>query len=599
MRRILGVLFLFTYGACGGSEKQSSGPSAGGATSNAVGQAGEAGLGAGAETEDGGSGSSPELESLGGAGGAGAVAGGAGAGGSGGELSDVTEPEPIDDVDAGAAGAAGAGGSPDNGAGGSAPEEGAAGAGGSGGTASESGGTGGSGGGGMGGGGKGGSGGGGAGGSGGGGAAGTGGASEPPPCSAEFAPDVDRLGLETVAYDSRLGFIVYASQPPGSNDWYLLDQRGRIWVWSDGALRDTLFLDLTSEIALGEGLFQGGAIEYDDRGLVGMTFAPDYATSGLFYVAVIPSGNPPASQPEHEHRQIREYRRSASDPYVAEPTRLRTLLDVPTNQSPGMSDAGIHHASTVLFGKDGMLYTALGDGGTPRCNIAEPDGPQKIDSVFGKVLRLDPKKQQPPYAADGNPFASSGGDPRVLHYGLRNPFRFNIDSLTGDLFISDVGQFSYEEVNYAPRNTPGLNFGWAAFEGNVNTCPSRALFGPSPHTPPIFVADRRSSSTGPYADYQSAVAGTVYRGTSIPELYGAFLFGDVYGDRMNLLYQCGDQTSPLRVIRKQCDLNYPDEGCFVPDATNVTRLMAIVEGNDHELYLVVNRNRLYKVVAEP
>lgn len=423
------------------------------------------------------------------------------------------------------------------------------------------------------------------------GTAGTGGVARV--CDASAAPNIAGLGLTTVVSGGTLGSLVYASQPPGSTDWYLVDQRGRIRVFANGALQTAPFLDITSEIQLGEGEFNGIA-EYDDRGLVGMTFAPDYAESGLFYVAVIPAKS---SLAEHEHRQIREYRRSASDPYVAEPTRVRTLLDVP---SSSIMWGNIHHASTVLFGADGMLYTAIGDGGTPTCNAAEPNAPQDIGAVFGKVLRLDPKKSAPPYAADGNPFATTG-DPRVLHYGLRNPFRFNIDSLTGDFFFSDVGQSSYEEINFAPASAHGLNFGWAAFEGRVNTCPSRALRAGSTHTPPIFAADRRASNcTGPYCDYQSAVAGNVYRGSAIPALYGAFLFGDVYGDRMNWLYQCGSNTSPLKIIRKSCDPNFPNEACFrhVGSSLTITRLMAIVEGQDRELYLVVNRNRLVKVVAQ-
>ena len=425
-----------------------------------------------------------------------------------------------------------------------------------------------------------------------GGSVGSGGAA--PACDASAAPEGKGLALTTAVFDANLGGVVYATQPPGSSDWYLVDQRGRIRVWANGALRASSFLDVTSEVALGTGDFSGAA-EYDDRGLVGLAFAPDYAQSGLFYVAISPNKS---GAEDFQHRQIREYRRSVADAYVAEPTRVRTIFDAPANNN--VAFGGMHNLSTVQFGPDGLLYAAIGDGGTASCNAAQPDEPQKIDSVYGKILRLDPRKALAPYAADGNPFAANG-DARVLHYGVRNPYRFNIDSATGDLYFGDVGQFSYEEQSFAPASAKGLNFGWAAFEGNTNTCTNRQLRAGSVHTPPIFVADRRSSGcTGLYCDYQASVGGAVYRGSSIPQLEGALLFGDVYGKRMNLLFQCGNKTSPVRVIRKECDPNYPNEACFarIGGGPNITRLMAIVEGNDHELYLVVNRNRLYKVVAQ-
>jgi glucose/arabinose dehydrogenase len=265
----------------------------------------------------------------------------------------------------------------------------------------------------------------------------------------------------------------------------------------------------------------------------------------------------------------------------------------------------MHNTSTLRFGPDGMLYVATGDGGTASCNAAQPDGPQTLASPFGKMLRLDPNAE-PPYAAAGNPFIGvEGADPRVLHYGLRNPFRFNIDSLTGDLYIGDVGQSSYEEVSFAPAEAQGLNFGWAAFEGLVNTCPNREKLAGSTHTEPFFVTDRRRSATGPYADYRSAIGGPVYRGSALPELYGAEIFGDFDGARMNAIFNCGpaaEDRSPLTIIRKSCDPNYPSEACFVPtqetDAEFV-RLYAIVEGNDHELYMVVNHESLRKIVPDP
>jgi glucose/arabinose dehydrogenase len=262
----------------------------------------------------------------------------------------------------------------------------------------------------------------------------------------------------------------------------------------------------------------------------------------------------------------------------------------------------MHNTSTLRFGPDGMLYVATGDGGTASCNAAQPDEPQSLASPFGKILRLDPSAEAP-YAAADNPFVDvEDADPRVLHYGLRNPFRFGMDSLTGDLYVGDVGQFSYEEVSFAPAEAQGLNFGWAAFEGVVNTCPARAQRDGSTHTEPFFVADRRRSATGPYSDYRSAMGGPVYRGSAIPELYGAALFGDFEGARMNAIFICGpapEERSELTIIRKSCDPNYPSEACFVPSDPlddDFVRLYSMVEGNDHEIYIVVNHDSLRKIV---
>jgi glucose/arabinose dehydrogenase len=234
------------------------------------------------------------------------------------------------------------------------------------------------------------------------------------------------------------------------------------------------------------------------------------------------------------------------------------------------------------------------------CNDVERDEPQDIGSPFGKILRLDPRGE-PPYAAPGNPFARVG-DPRVYHYGLRNPYNFSFDRSTGDLYIGDVGQNSYEEVDFAPRATPGLNFGWAAYEGVTNTCPDRPLRADSKHTPPFFVADRRTRGcTGEFCDFRAVVGGVIYRGAALPQLQGVYLFGDYAGRRMVGIRRCAGNSSELRTIRKRCDIGFADELCFqaqqgTPEFSGLT---GIFEGNDGEIYLVGNRDSLFKVVAVP
>ena len=399
-------------------------------------------------------------------------------------------------------------------------------------------------------------------------------------------PNLDGLALATVVTGQGLATLAAAAQPPDSNDWYLVEQRGRILILRDGALLPTPFLDVQSEIVIGEG--------YEDRGLVSMAFAPDFAISGLVYLVFTATQGPDANLD-----LVLEYRRLPEDPDQLDPASRKKLIEITGSISTNFL-RNIHNGGHATFGPDGFLYVAMGDGGGVSCNDVEADEPQDIGSPFGTILRLDPRAE-PPYAAPRNPFARNG-DPRVFHYGLRNPFNFSFDRRTGDLYIGDVGQNSYEEVDFAPNGAAGLNFGWAAFEGVTNTCPQRALRAMSAHTPPIFVADRRTRGcTGPYCDFRAVVGGVVYRGPSLPRLDGVYVFGDYVGRRMVGLRHCAGSSSELRTIRKRCDVGFADELCFeaLEGTPQFSDLTGIIEGNDGEIYLVANRDSLLKVVARP
>lgn len=399
---------------------------------------------------------------------------------------------------------------------------------------------------------------------------------------------------------NRLNIFVSAAQPPNSDDWYLVDVLGYVYVFSKGVLQETPFLDVSNEVQ--NSTF--ATLNYDERGLLSIAFAPDYETSGKFYVALVPT-----STATEDHDLILEYKRSSTNPLVADTSTRKAILDLEPGGQDGAGynpDAtGVdlnkyHNASTILFGPDGMLYVGLGDGGG-QCNSARPGVPQDIKSPYGKILRLDPNAA-PPYAAAGNPFASDG-DARVLHWGLRNPYRFNFDSATGDLYIGDVGQWDYEEISYAPMGSKGLNFGWPDYEGNdsasCNT--SIKLAAGATHTPPITTIAHPAGSGASTLVY-AIVSGTVYRGSAIPNLYGTYLFGEYYANHdMRALYQCGNKTSDVVLIHKQCDLNLPNDPCFTPigNAPELAEVGAIIEGNDKELYLAANNNALLKIVPAP
>ena len=401
----------------------------------------------------------------------------------------------------------------------------------------------------------------------------------PTACDATAAPDVGKLGLQVVPGATGLNALVTAVQAPGSSDWYFLEQGGKLRVLTGGAIKTTPFLDLSSMISL-----MTSALVDDERGLLGLAFAPDYATSGTFYVMYTPSTN---------RDTVLEFKRSSADPYVADPTPTKTLLQLPMS-------AFNHDGGNILFGPDGMLYIGTGDGGG-MCNSDQPGAPQDPKKQFGKILRLDPSAPAP-YGAAGNPFADgSAGDPLVLHYGLRNPYKYSFDKATGDLYIGDVGQDSYEEVDFAPSGAKALNFGWPAYEGtHMGTCAGSSLPAGTKVTAPIFDADRRVGQTGPYADWTSVMGGQVYRGSALPQLQGVYLFGDYRGRRMIALRQCGSTTSPLTTILKKKDPNQNTPAfTSVGGAPALADLTAIVADNDGEIYLVADRSTLLKIVAAP
>lgn len=400
-------------------------------------------------------------------------------------------------------------------------------------------------------------------------------------------PNLDGLGLATLVTGQGIETLASATQAPDSNDWYLVEQRGRILILRDGVLLPTPFLDLQAEVGM---IGQG----YEDRGLVSLAFAPDYATSGLVYIVFTPMEGDDANRD-----LVLEYRRSDANPDQLDLASRKKIVEIIGSISSNFL-RDIHNGGRATFGPDGFLYVAMGDGGGVSCNDVERDEPQDIGSPFGKILRLDPRGE-PPYAAAGNPFVR-GGDPRVYHYGLRNPYNFNFDRGTGDLYIGDVGQNSYEEFDYAPSGVAGLNFGWAAFEGVTNTCPDRPLRADAKHTPPFFVADRRARGcSGEFCDWRASVGGTVYRGATIPQLQGVYLFGDYVGRRMVGMRRCGATGSEPRIIRKRCDVGFADELCFqaVAGTPPFSSLTGIFEGNDGEIYLTANRDTLLKVVPVP
>ncbi|MCX9076372.1 MAG: PQQ-dependent sugar dehydrogenase [Candidatus Methanoperedens sp.] len=326
----------------------------------------------------------------------------------------------------------------------------------------------------------------------------------------------------------------------GSGRLFVVDQIGAIRIISDGGLVETPFLDLSAKmVSLNEG--------FDERGLLGLAFHPEYAANGRFFVrySVPREGAPdePCSDPDGfivgcHSEVLAEYRVSAEDPDVADPTSEVILYEA---AEPEFNHNGGH----VAFGPDGYLYFTLGDGGGANDGLDQdppPHGPigngQDIETPLGSVLRIDVDGARPFEAPPDNPFVGTDGLDEIFAYGFRNPFKFSFDrGGSRELFVADVGQGLFEEVNVVEK---GANHGWVIREG-------AHCFDPLDPTVPKESCDAEGL-VDPVAEYDhsegiSVIGGYVYRGDAIPGLHGKYVFGDFsrdFGPTGRLLYLDAD-----------------------------------------------------------
>jgi len=278
------------------------------------------------------------------------------------------------------------------------------------------------------------------------------------------------LGLRPVL--TGLDSPLYVAAAPGQkNALYVVEQIGDIKVAVNGKLRARRFLDIRSQVTAG-----------GEQGLLSVAFHPKYAKNHKFYVDYTDTNG---------DTRVVEYR---SVGYVAV-KRLRQLLFV---KQPYAN----HNGGQLQFGPDGRLYVGMGDGGSggdPQNNA------QNLSSRLGKLLSIDVNARKPAV--------------QIAGYGLRNPWRFMFDKPTGDLYIADVGQNAWEEVDYTPRVSPGLeNYGWRVYEGT-----SRYTPGQEPNSIGHLVMPVTTYS---HSDGCSITGGYVYHGSAVPALQGRYIYGD-------------------------------------------------------------------------
>jgi len=307
----------------------------------------------------------------------------------------------------------------------------------------------------------------------------------------DHAPQVDDISLTRVATGfHRPLYVTHAGD--GSGRLFLVEQVGKIWILKDGLLQEQPFLDI-------ENLISPGALtqSFSEQGLLGLAFHPEFSTNRNFFVNYTDRNGSTI---------VARYQVDQSNPDIADAASGQILFQ----QSQPYANLNGGH---IEFGPDGYLYIALGDGGAAN----DPLGAgQNRQLLLGSILRIDVDSAFPYAIPFDNPFVGdAAARDEIWAYGLRNVWRFSFDRLTGDMYMADVGQNQWEEINFQPANSVGgENYGWNAWEGHHIFAGGHA---PN-YVPPIFEYS--------HAYGCSVTGGVIYRGTAIPDLQAVYLFGD-------------------------------------------------------------------------
>ncbi|HMS54417.1 MAG TPA: PQQ-dependent sugar dehydrogenase [Fimbriimonadaceae bacterium] len=378
-------------------------------------------------------------------------------------------------------------------------------------------------------------------------------------------PSVHAQSITAVSYAS--GFtlpILMVQDPTNPSVQFVVQQRGRIRTLVNGVVQATDFISLSGTVS------STGS----ERGLLGMCFDPNYANNRYFYVSY-PAASGGAST-------IRRYQRNAINPLLADTASAHPIMTV---SQPFQN----HNGGTIRFGQDGYLYFGLGDGGD---SYDPGNRAQNKNELLGKLLRIDisgddfPADSSKNYRVPpSNPFVGVDGADEVWSWGLRNPWKWSFDDPTklgnGGLYIADVGQDLWEEINYIPPSAAGgRNFGWRAREGFVSTGLSG---GAPPYTDPFHVYS--------HSDGISITGGYVYRGTMLGDNFGKYFFADFGFRRVWAAAMAfngsGEAITPSSVVEHTDDLNLPTNGT----------ISSIDVDSNGELYLVTwDAGRVYKLV---
>jgi Glucose/sorbosone dehydrogenases len=342
-----------------------------------------------------------------------------------------------------------------------------------------------------------------------------------------------------------LNFPLYVTAPAGDTvRLFVVEKSGRIRIVENGNLLAEPFLDLSGQISGGE-----------EQGLLGLAFHPVYALNGRFFVHY--------TDPAGDTRVVRY--QVSGDINAADPDSARTILAL---DQPFAN----HNGGEITFGPDGYLYIALGDGG----GSGDPLGNgQDLTELLGSILRIDVDSGDPYVIPPDNPFVTSlTARPEIWSYGLRNPWRVSFDRANGDLYIGDVGELAWEEIDVtAGSSRGGENYGWSVMEGSI--CFAAPICEQSGLTLPAleYGHDEGCSVTGGY----------VYQGSAIPSLRGHYFYGDFCAGWVRSFRWNGSHATERR--------EWPD---LAPGGL----ITSFGEDASGELYITVASGTVYRIVPK-
>jgi glucose/arabinose dehydrogenase len=325
--------------------------------------------------------------------------------------------------------------------------------------------------------------------------------------------------------------------------YLVVEQPGQVRVLENGFILPEPFLDIQDRVGS----------EGSEQGLLDLELDPNFTENGFFFINYTDQAG-----------DTRISRFQVTDPfsYEADPNSEEIILEIP-------QPYGNHNGGDIDFGPDGFLYIATGDGGS----AGDPLGnAQSLDTLLGKILRIDVQGVFPYSIPVDNPFKSGNGRPEIWAYGLRNPWRFSFDSLTSDIYIADVGQNQWEEINFLEESKPaGVNFGWNYYEGN------HEYSGVQPSGIELEL---------PVAEYDhgsgcSVTGGEVYRGNQLPEFYGVYFYGDYCSGNVWGMFK--DEAGTW-----QSELLFE----------NIAQVSSFDLDDSGELYLVDHSGRILKLVRK-
>lgn len=361
------------------------------------------------------------------------------------------------------------------------------------------------------------------------------------PVTTSTEPTGPLLGLDVDVVARTLINPVFLTAPPGDSRLFVLEKDGFIEIITEDGVSEEPFLDI--------GVLVNS--ETLEQGLLGLAFHPDYASNGRFFIYY--------TNLDGDSR-LAEYRVS-SDPDRADPDSARVVLAV---DQPDVN----HNGGMLLFGPDGYLYVSLGDGGGASDEFGNG---QNRATMLASIIRLDVDGDEPYAVPPDNPFVGdSAASPQTWVYGLRNPWRIDIDA--GMLYIADVGQDGWEEVSVVPLDSPGANLGWPIMEGfecyRAESCDKEGMVEP-------IIAY-------PHAEGCSIIGGFVYRGAAMPELHGHYFYGD----------WCGQWVRSFRFEAGEA----VDRQDWTNDLGQIGQVQSFGLGGDGEMYVLALGGFVYKLV---